>query len=104
MQGACDKMLLIECGLVLVAVLVAFLRPTTGSRYFEFAERAFADLARRRRLAVIVVAVAALAIRAALIPVLPVPEPIVHDESGVSCFYVHTRSCDQPSASNVGTL
>ncbi len=75
-------MLLIECGLVLVAVLVAFLRPTTGSRYFEFAERAFADLARRRRLAVIVVAVAALAIRAALIPVLPVPEPIVHDEFG----------------------
>src|SRR6266436_6284484 len=49
MQGACGKMLLIECGLVLVAVLVAF---------------------------------AALAIRAALIPVLPVPEPIVHDEFG----------------------
>ena len=75
-------MLLIESGLVLLAVLIAFLRPTFGSRFFERAERSFSLLANHRRLAVVVSGAAALALRLALLPVLPVPEPIVHDEFG----------------------
>jgi hypothetical protein len=75
-------MLLIECALVLVGVGIAFLRPTIGTHWFEGAERAFSNLARRRWLAVIVVGVTALALRLALLPLLPIPEPIVHDEFG----------------------
>src|SRR6266849_324252 len=73
-------MLLLECGLVLVAVFVAFAFPAAGSHFFERLERGFAKLARRRRLAVVVVGLAALALRAALLPILPVPQPMVHDE------------------------
>jgi len=75
-------MLLIESGLVLAAVIVAFLRPTLGSRWFEAFERNFSALARRRVLSVVVVGLIALALRSALLPILPVPEPIVHDEFG----------------------
>ena len=45
-------MLLIECGLVLAAVVVALIRPTLGSRWFEAFERKFSALARRRVLSV----------------------------------------------------
>src|SRR5207248_3977212 len=73
-------MLLIECGLVLLAALVGFIFPRTGSRWFARIESSLAALARRRTLAVVVVGLAALAIRAALLPILPVPQPGVHDE------------------------
>ncbi len=73
-------MLLIEWGLVLVAVLLAFISPELGSRWFARCERAVAKLARRRGLAVLVVGLTALAVRAALLPILPIPKPGVHDE------------------------
>ena len=75
-------MLLIECSLVFVAVGVAFLLPTIGTRWFEAAERALSNLAKRRWLSVVVVGITALALRLALLPVLHIPEPIVHDEFG----------------------
>ncbi len=73
-------MLLIECGLVLLATLVGFIFPRMGSRWFALIESGLASLARRRTLAVVVVGLAALVIRAALLPVLPIPQPGVHDE------------------------
>jgi hypothetical protein len=73
-------MLLVECALVLIAVGLAFLSPTIGTRWFERTERAFRNLARRRRLAVAAVGLAALALRVVLLPVLPIPEPTIHDE------------------------
>jgi hypothetical protein len=73
-------MLLIECGLVLVAVLVAFTFPPQASRSFAHIEHGLARLARRRTLTVIVVTLTALAMRAALLPILPIPYPGVHDE------------------------
>ena len=42
----------------------------------------FSRLAQRRTLAVIAVGVTALALRAAVLPIEPIPEPIVHDEFG----------------------
>ena len=45
-------------------------------------ERAFAKLARRRALAVVIVGLTALAARAALLPILPIPEPAGADEFG----------------------
>jgi hypothetical protein len=73
-------MLLIECGLVLVAALLAFTAPELGSRWFAHAEQAFAKLARRRGMAVLVTGLTALALRVALLPILPIPKPGVHDE------------------------
>src|SRR5258708_25382499 len=73
-------MLLIEWGLVLVAVLLAFACPELGSSWFARCERALAKLARRRGSAVLVIGLTALALRAALLPILPIPKPGVHDE------------------------
>jgi hypothetical protein len=73
-------MFLIECALVLAALLIAFSAPTLGSSLFEIIEQTFACLARKRLLSVVVVGLTALALRAALLPIEPIPAPRVHDE------------------------
>ena len=70
----------VEFGLVLVAVALAFAFPRLGSHWFDFVERAFGKLADRPRLAVLVTGLTALAARAALLPILPIPVPAFHDE------------------------
>ena len=70
----------IEAGLVLVALVLAFTFPHLGSRWFDAAERAMGTLAERPRLAIVVVGLTALATRAALLAILPIPEPKSHDE------------------------
>src|SRR5579863_438893 len=75
-------MLTIEIGLILLSLLVAFIHPYSSCRWFEKWERGFTHLARRRCLSVLLVGITALVLRAALLPILPVPEPIVHDEFG----------------------
>ena len=75
-------MLLIETGLVLLALLLAFVYPQLGSRWFENVERRLSQLSRRRALSVVFVGLAALLLRAAVLPIEPIPEPIVHDEFG----------------------
>jgi hypothetical protein len=47
---------------------------------FYTIERAFARMARRRRLSVLVVGLSVIAIRVALIPILGIPQPVAHDE------------------------
>jgi hypothetical protein len=61
-------------------VVVARIRPGLGSTWFEAAERALGDLARRRALAVLTVGATALLVRLLLLPLMPVPEPDIHDE------------------------
>ena len=75
-------LLLIECLLVVIAIVVAFVFPNAGERYFVRIEKAFVSVARKPRLAVLGVGVCALALRAALLPILPIPEPVIHDEFG----------------------
>ncbi|HUZ47210.1 MAG TPA: hypothetical protein VMW54_11300 [Terriglobia bacterium] len=70
----------IEAGLVLLAVVLAFTVPKLGTRWFEALERGFGRLAERRALSVLVVGLVALVARAALLPILPIPHPGVHDE------------------------
>src|SRR5216683_2247843 len=75
-------MLLIEIGLILLSLIIAFIHPSLGYRWFGKAERGLATLARRRVLSVLLVGIAALALRATLLPLEPIPEPIIHDEFG----------------------
>lgn len=73
-------LLMIECGLVLLALILAFAFPRVGECWFGPIERRFARLAKRKLLAVVVVGATTLLLRVALLPVLPIPDPAVHDE------------------------
>ena len=75
-------MLRIETGLIVLALLIAWLRPSLGCALFERIERRFSALARRRALSVVVVGLSTLALRAALLPILPIPKPVITDEFG----------------------
>jgi len=70
----------IEAALSVLALVLAFAVPNLGSRWFEAIERSFGKLARRRGLSVVVVGLTALALRLALLPILPVPTPAAMDE------------------------
>jgi hypothetical protein len=72
--------LVIEFFVVLGAMAAACAFPRLGERWFKGIESWFGGLARRRTLAVCVVGLVALAARAALLPVEPIPQPEVHDE------------------------
>lgn len=75
-------MLRIEAGLILLALLIAAIRPSLGDRWFGKWERRFSALAQRRGLSVFLVGLLTLVLRVAVLPVEPIPEPIVHDEFG----------------------
>jgi hypothetical protein len=57
-----------------------FAWPRLGAPFFARVERAFVPLARRRGFSVLVVELAALLLRLALLPVIPIPNPIVPDD------------------------
>jgi len=84
----------IEAGLCVLAVVLAFMVPKVGSRWFEALERTFGRLAQRRGLSVLVVGLTALALRAALLPILPIPQPGGEDGFGyllLSDTFAHGR-------------
>src|SRR6476661_4642508 len=70
----------IEMLAVSVALLVAFIYPQLGSKWFNRAGRLFSAIARRRRISILFCGFLALALRAAVLPIAPVPEPFVEDE------------------------
>src|SRR5580704_13868047 len=69
-----------ESLLVSLALLAAVTYPTLGSSWFLRAEQVLGALAKRRQLSVLVCGLVALAMRAALLPVVSIPTPFVHDE------------------------
>ena len=72
--------LAIEICLAAIAIALAHIAPELGANWFEKWEQRLGNLARRRAVAVFSVGVLALALRAGLLPILPVPEPAIHDE------------------------
>jgi hypothetical protein len=76
-----NSLWLIELVLVAPVVAMILLRPPSGAvPLFRAIESWCTKLARRKTLSVVIVGLAALCIRAALIPVLGIPKPIVQDE------------------------
>ncbi len=73
-------MMTIEVCLTLIAIVVACGWPKIASEYFGRIENAFAKLARKRNLAVIVVGLTAAVLRLAMLPLYPVPRPFVPDD------------------------
>jgi hypothetical protein len=72
--------LAIELCLTAICVALAYIRPGLADSWFSRLESHFATLAERRVLAVISVGILALGVRLALLPILPLPEPGIHDE------------------------
>ena len=73
-------LLAIECGVALVLAVLALTFPRLGSSWFASVEARFVALAHRKKLALLTVALLALAARAAVLPILPEPQPYVNDE------------------------
>ena len=69
-----------ESLLVSLALLLTFTCPRLGWNFFGNAERVLSALARRRRTSVVFCGLAALVLRAALLPIWPIPLPFVNGE------------------------
>src|SRR5262249_11952297 len=72
--------LAIELCFGVLAIVVGFFNPYLCAPWYERVEHALGLVARKRRLSVVLVGLLALALRAAVLPILPIPEPGVHDE------------------------
>src|SRR5947208_2730678 len=73
-------MLILELAIALLALGLSFLIPQSGSSLLAPIEHRLAWLARRRGLAVVVVGASSMALRAAVLPILPIPYPGLQDE------------------------
>jgi len=69
-----------EWYVVVLVVIVSLIFPRFVSAQFAALERGLGRIARRRVLACIAIGILALIARAAVLPLLPIPVPAVHDE------------------------
>src|SRR6266480_915849 len=72
--------LVIEFCLMVISVALALIRPGLGHAWFSRGEQHLSAFAFRRSLAVISIGLLPLLLRVALLPILPVPQPGIHDE------------------------
>jgi hypothetical protein len=72
--------LLIEFCLMVICAALALVRPELGDAWFSRSEQRLSAFASRGWLAVLSIGVLSLVLRVALLPILPVPEPGIHDE------------------------
>lgn len=74
------SLLLIELGLTLITVALAFCCSHRRSRLFSNLEDLLGQLARRRALSVVIVGLIACTLRLLILPLSPIPEPFIHDD------------------------
>lgn len=74
------SLLLIEAGLTIIAISIAFLSPRLANRRFARMEQGFRHLARRKVLSVAVVGITMLVTRLAILPLVPIPHPFTTDD------------------------
>ncbi len=70
----------VEAAVTLIAASAVLLAPRFGSRWFAALESRAANFARHRQLSVLTVTLSVILLRLAMLPLLPVPQPYVHDE------------------------
>lgn len=88
-----------ESLLTAIALLLALTCPQLGSKWFRKAEWALGALGRRRKTSVLLCGALALGIRAALLPVWPIPTPFVNDEFSfllAADTFLHGRFANPP--------
>src|SRR6185437_740513 len=74
------SLLVLEFGLTLLTLGLAFCWPRAASGLFGTIERTFGRLARKRALSVLTVGVSLAALRLLILPLLPIPQPYINDE------------------------
>jgi hypothetical protein len=74
------SILAIEGACTAIAFAIAFVLPRAGSSLFFCIEKAFAKLARRRHLSILLVGLSAFLLRLAILPLHPIPQPYYTDD------------------------
>jgi len=74
------SLMMIEGCLTVIAVALAFSWPRLGSGFFSHIERFFGQLARKKRLSIVVVGVSTFLLRLAILPLCPIPRPFIQDD------------------------
>jgi hypothetical protein len=74
------SMATIETAVSLIAIALPFAFPHLGSGWFSNIETLFRRIARRKTLSIFAVGSGAVLLRIALLPVIPIPQPFIHDD------------------------
>jgi hypothetical protein len=82
LNAAIDEVpfLVLDAAIAILGLLLAFALPHLGQKFFVPIERWAGRLARKRLVTVLLVGISAPLVRLALLPIMPIPQPAIHDE------------------------